>query len=357
MRVAAFALACTLASSASVHAGEEHFGPFSVRSDRPALIYLDGDIGYDTHADFARARRAAPDATTLILNSDGGGVDQAMRIARDVRDLALDTYVPLRNNCFSACAYVFFAGVNRRAIGQLGVHQVSDPAFTAVSLQRDIADLIDLFNDFGVDPRITSRMLRTPPESMYVLDRREMVLLGANAESSASLDALDDLFGHLPGEWLADENATCQAIVGGAGWSGGCVPVEWITTSPQGAEKYFFQDADHQMGFSIVAESGEWTRDDVRDVVLDLIAEQQAEGARDIVREMTWPAAGLTFDLVVYPGWQNGADVLFQHFYAALPEGGALRILLYSAPGSAWLATSKIAQVFSDLQIDGVAQP
>jgi hypothetical protein len=184
-----------------------------------------------------------------------------------------------------------------------------------------------------------------------------MAVLGANAESGRNLDALDDLFGHLPGEWLRDEGDGCQEIAGGAGWSGGCVPGEWIPTSPHDTEKYFFQDADHQMGFAIVSEPGEWTGDELRDVVLELVAEQRAEGARDVVQEMTWPGAGLTFDLIVYPGWHNGSDVLFQHFYTALPEGGALRVLLYSAPGNAWLATSKIVQVFSHLQIDGVSQP
>ena len=201
MNAAALALALALAATAGAMAGEQRFGPFSIRSDQPDLIYLDGDIGSDAYADFVETRRAAPDATTLILNSDGGHVDQAIRIARDVRADNLDTYVPLRHGCYSACAYIYFAGVNRRATGQLGVHQISDPRFTAASLQESIAELLDLFHDLGVDARITSQMLRTHPEALYILDGREMETTGADTIATARLDALDEQFGHWRGKW------------------------------------------------------------------------------------------------------------------------------------------------------------
>lgn len=354
MRAAALALALTLASAAGAVASDRSFGPFSIRSDHPDLIYLDGDIGYDTYADFARARRAAPDATTLILDSDGGHVDQAIRIARDVRAYNLDTYVPLRHGCYSACAYIYFAGVNRRATGQLGVHQISDPEFTAASLQESIAELLDLFHDLGVDARITSEMLRTHPESLYILDGREMETMGADTVATAKLDALDDLFGHWRGKWSKDDTAGCQAIAGGDGWLGGCVPSEWIPTAPGSGEKYFYQDAEHQMGLVILDSPGAWTRDELRAVVLEAVSDQRGDGAADALQELSWPAAGGKFDLMVYPGRSNGGDVLYQHFYRALPQGGALQILIYSAAGQAWQATAKATQLFTHLDIEGM---
>jgi hypothetical protein len=349
---AAFALAFVFASMASAKASDQSFGSFSIRSDQPDLIYLDGDIGFDTYADFGKARRAAPNATTLILNSPGGNVDQAIRIARDVRSLDLRTYVPLRHGCYSACAYIYLAGVDRRATGQLGVHQISDPAFTAASLQQRLAELLDLFHDLGVDAQITSHMLRTPPEALYILDRKQVRLLNANADSGGWLDAMDDLFGHLSADWAEDETNDCPTIEGGVGWSGGCVPAEWIPTAPNGSERYFYQDADHQMGLMILDDPEEWTREELREVVLEAASAQREEGAAEVFQEMKWPVAGVTFDLMVYPGRSDAGDVLYQHFYRALPQGGALQVLIYSAAGQAWQATSKVTQLFSHLKFD-----
>jgi hypothetical protein len=357
MKAPLIALALMLASMAGAKADEQSFGPFSIRPDQPDLIFLQGDIGLDTYADFGRARRAAPDATTLILNSPGGNVDQAMRIARDVRSFDLRTYVPWRHGCYSACAYIYFAGANRRATGQLGLHQISDPAFTAASLQERLADLLDLFNELGVNAQITSHMLRTPPEALYILDRKQIRLLNANADADGWLDPMDDLFGHPSTDWTEDQTSGCAAIAGGFGWSGGCVPAEWIPTAPGGDERYFYQDAEHQMGLMFLDDPGDWTRDDLREVVLEAASAQREEGAADALQEMTWPVGGVTFDLMVYPGRSDAGEVLYQHFYRALPQGGALQILIYSAAGRAWQATSKVAQLLGHLEFDEVPLP
>ena len=126
MKALALGLAVALVSGAVAGAFEEqHFGSFSVYSDEPELIYLDGSIELGAADDFMRARRAAPEASTLVLASDGGHVDEAEAIARQVRGLGLATYVPLQSGCYSACAYIFFAGHSRWVEGELGVHQIS----------------------------------------------------------------------------------------------------------------------------------------------------------------------------------------------------------------------------------------
>lgn len=352
MKAVALGLAVALVSGAVAGAFEEqHFGSFSVYSDEPELIYLDGSIELGAADDFMRARRAAPEASTLVLASDGGHVDEAEAIARQVRGLGLATYVPLQSGCYSACAYIFFAGVDRRATGQLGVHQVSDPGFTAHSLQRDLADLLDLLFEFGVDTRIATAMLRTPPEALYVLDGREIAQLGVDVDGAQSLDWLDERFGYPFSKWSGDAADACQAITA---WSGGyevCVPAAWIPTSPEPGETYYYQDAEHRMGLLIRDEPGDWTRDELRDIVLDTAAAQSGDGA---LQELQWPAAGGTFDLMIYPGLRNGSEVLYQHFYRVLPEGGGLQVLVYSAAGQAWQASSLAAQLFSHLRIDDV---
>lgn len=353
MRAAAFALAAALASTTAAGALEErHFGPFSVYSDEPELIYLDGEIGLGAADDFMRARRVAAQASTLVLTSDGGHVEEAKAIARQVRSLGLNTYVPLRRGCYSACAYIFFAGVNRRATGQLGVHQVSDPGFTALSLQRDLADLLDLLFEFGVDTRIATAMLRTPPEALYILDTKQIAMLGVDLDGTQSLDWLDDKFGYPFVRWDSELADSCQAVTSWTGSYEACVPAAWIPTSPEPGETYYYQDADHRMGLLIKDDPNEWTRDDLRAFVLD----EATRGGDDVLQELQWPVAGRTFDLMIYPGLRNGSEVLYQHFYAALPKGGALEVLVYSAAGQAWQASAMAAQVLGHVRVEESGQ-
>ena len=353
MRLAAFALTVALALSATLSAGaEQRFGPFSIYDDEPDLIYLEDDIGLGAADDFLRARRAAPAASTLVLMSDGGHVEEAKAIARQVRDLGLTTYVPLRRGCYSACAYIYFAGVNRRATGQLGVHQVSDPGFTALSLQSDLADLLDLLFEFGVDTRIATAMLRTPPEALYVLDTKEIAQMGVDLDGTQNLDWLDERFGYPFSRWNSELPDECQAI---ASWNGGydaCVPAAWIPTSPEAGETYYYQDAAHQMGLLILDDVSDWTRDTLRAAVF---AEAETEGS-GMLQELTWPVSGETFDLMMYSGLRNGSEVLYQHFYRALPEGGALQVLVYSAASDAWKASAMAAQFFSKLRLSEPAE-
>jgi hypothetical protein len=90
------------------------------------------------------------------------------------------TYVPEGMGCYSACAYVFFAGENRVADGELGVHQVSQDVADIVLTQITIGDILDALDEFGVQHQVISYMLRTPPEDMYVFSPLELAELGIN---------------------------------------------------------------------------------------------------------------------------------------------------------------------------------
>jgi len=90
------------------------------------------------------------------------------------------TYVPDGMGCYSACAYIFFAGQNRIADGELGVHQISQDVADIVMTQITIGDILDALDEFGVQHQVISYMLRTPPEDMYVFSRLEVSELGIN---------------------------------------------------------------------------------------------------------------------------------------------------------------------------------
>ena len=53
-----------------------------------------------------------------LLDSDGGNLPEALRIAEVVRKERITTFVPKKSKCISACAMIFLAG--RRSIYEMG---------------------------------------------------------------------------------------------------------------------------------------------------------------------------------------------------------------------------------------------
>src|SRR5690606_23204382 len=116
----------------------------------------------------------------VALNSPGGAVDSAIAMALKIHRLGLDTYVPAEMGCYSACAYMFLAGAERHARGELGVHQISSEVADLVFAQSTLGDVLDALETFGVAQPLISRMLRTPPDEMYVFSADEIEALGIN---------------------------------------------------------------------------------------------------------------------------------------------------------------------------------
>jgi hypothetical protein len=81
------------------------FGPFSVDLERPDTIHLSGAISDGAALDFRRALHAAPNPKLLILDSNGGNVQQALLIADDVFVRKIAT-LPLAPTSFSRAPIV-----------------------------------------------------------------------------------------------------------------------------------------------------------------------------------------------------------------------------------------------------------
>jgi hypothetical protein len=131
--------------------------------------------------DFDRALAARPGAKVVALNSPGGSVDSALQMAREVHKRGMRTYVPRDMGCYSACAYVFLAGLDRQADGELGVHQISADVADLVLAQTTLGDVLDALKEYGVDQQVISHMLRTPPDDMYVFNSDELEEFGISS--------------------------------------------------------------------------------------------------------------------------------------------------------------------------------
>lgn len=158
------------------------FVPFIYDTATPDVLRLEGEINSRTPLSLTLALRQYPQIKTLSLSSPGGQVMAALPAALDIRAAGLMTTIPAEAKCYSACALLFFAGVERSAEGELGVHQVA--AENAASGQFAVGDIIAVLDDFDVPNELIVKMLQTPPNQMYVLEPPEMIRLGLLGGSS-----------------------------------------------------------------------------------------------------------------------------------------------------------------------------
>ncbi len=164
----------------------QRFGSFVV-FDAPEYILLDGEIDGGSAADFRRALAARPNAKVVALRSEGGYVDEALKLAGTIRSRGLSTAVPGNFYCYSACAYLFFAGKEHIVTGKLGVHRVGE-ADGSASAGADAYYKIVKADIQRFVPKNVMRFLEsTPSTSMHVFSRKEIAALAINRGSSTSL--------------------------------------------------------------------------------------------------------------------------------------------------------------------------
>lgn len=189
------------------------FGVWSLPAESPEVIALNGEIGSTLVADFDKAVEARPDAKVLVLNSPGGYVDDALVVARKVKDRGMSTLVGSGMGCYSACSYIFFAGANREVDGELGVHQISAEVADLVLAQTTLADVLAALNEFQVTQSIITVMLQTPPEEMYIFNGDEIAKLGIERGEDIEVATVT-----MPVEQPANNPALLQPMTKAPGW-------------------------------------------------------------------------------------------------------------------------------------------
>ncbi|MBA3447955.1 MAG: hypothetical protein H0T56_10175 [Pseudaminobacter sp.] len=148
------------------------------------VLSAQGSIEPGTAARFAAEIAARGEyVKTVSLNSPGGALDDAMAMAKTVRDMGLATEVADGAICASSCP-LLFAGGETRLAGEkaaIGVHQfyaasdsktapeqaMSDAQATTARISRHLAFM-------GVDPALWLHALDTPPRALYYLSPEEM---------------------------------------------------------------------------------------------------------------------------------------------------------------------------------------
>ena len=129
---------------------------------------------------------AANDGNRLIsavrLDSPGGSLAEAVKLAGLIRRAKLPTIVAAGSRCASACFIVFAAGNEKFASYEaaIGVHGVSDKFGheTAQTEEATIA-MARVASGFGVPPRIVGQMLATHAHEIAWLTPDDLRAMGA----------------------------------------------------------------------------------------------------------------------------------------------------------------------------------
>ena len=120
----------------------------------------------------------------IAFSSPGGSVMEALELGRFIRNKKLDTVMLPGMYCFSACPYMFGAGVKRTAFEEsaLGMHQhyydesIILPAFLAVEdIQMGQGLTMEYLIEMGIEPELMLYSLNTPPDEIYVLVKKELI--------------------------------------------------------------------------------------------------------------------------------------------------------------------------------------
>ena len=156
-------------------------------------LHLSGSIDLGSAARFADEIEARGEyVETVVLDSPGGSVVDALAIGSLIHEKGLATKVAAGSLCASSCPIIFASGAERIASPEsaIGVHQIyaaalsGDPqnalrvAGTAMSdAQSTTGEIIGHLTKTGVDPALWLHALETPPDRLYYFSPEEMTRL------------------------------------------------------------------------------------------------------------------------------------------------------------------------------------
>ena len=133
----------------------------------------------------------------LTIDSPGGDINEALRMAQLVRAAHMDVVVPKQATCASACFFVYLAGQSRaasgadeiraegaaRSLGAVGIHRpyyrknVGGPT-AAVKQEELMSAVVDVLKKERVPQALVEEMMARPSSDLYWLDARDLRMLG-----------------------------------------------------------------------------------------------------------------------------------------------------------------------------------
>jgi hypothetical protein len=136
---------------------------------------------------------------TVVLNSPGGSVADALTMGRLIREKKFATEVEAGKYCASSCPLVFAGGIERRAGDRaaIGVHQIAALSSAANGPPRDEMSVAQNISarcqrylaDMGVNLRVWVHAMETPHDKLFVFKPDELKSLNMVTAAPASAPA------------------------------------------------------------------------------------------------------------------------------------------------------------------------
>lgn len=167
----------------------------TLSADGESLL-LDGPLEQGVAAKFKAVIEAAPNLRTIVLQSDGGRLGEAIDISEIVHSKGLDTYV--ESWCASACTIILLAGRDRAASpsARIGFHQPIFPTAKASDIPTLRSVSRRIYDNAGVQPTFTDRAFATPASGMWFPSSDELqaahvlTRISLSGETSAGVSQL-----------------------------------------------------------------------------------------------------------------------------------------------------------------------
>jgi len=141
-------------------------------------ITLDGFITSGVSKKLRQTLDAAPNARTLLLNSHGGRILEALATVDVIKARHLDTRVI--EDCESACTLLFLAGTERSAspLAAIGFHQPDFPGLGSQERESLIQSNREDYRAAGMSDQFIDRIMATSPQHIWYPSAEEMTEAG-----------------------------------------------------------------------------------------------------------------------------------------------------------------------------------
>ncbi|HEX2256427.1 MAG TPA: hypothetical protein VHG92_06955 [Afifellaceae bacterium] len=140
-------------------------------------VKFSGPIDDGDHSQFlASVASVRPDL--VVLNSPGGSIAEALRIAERIRSAGLGTFVRAGQECSSACMVLFLSGQSKSAEpgALLGLHAARHYDNDSVSVTGTAA-MAAVLGQLGVPIEVVVQMADTAPGQMWYLGEEKWAAL------------------------------------------------------------------------------------------------------------------------------------------------------------------------------------
>ena len=159
--------------------GHDHLSSYRVTvSPDDTVLELEGAMGFGLSGEIERLLDQHPPIQQVRLNSIGGRIGEAKRLAALIAERRLSTATT--THCLSACVLAFAAGTDRvmAPAARLGFHQPTFPGWSEAERAQEIADERQEFLARGIAPRFVDQALATPSTSLWQPSPQELLAAG-----------------------------------------------------------------------------------------------------------------------------------------------------------------------------------